>query len=59
MIKKKTDVDDGTVELMKRLLAMPPKQHDEMKLGRPEKKEKRNPKGRASSAKRRAAPQRN
>lgn len=56
MTKKKSEIDEGTVALMRRLLAMPPKAHDEMKVGRkPTKKKKRGTKGRASSAKRRTA----
>jgi hypothetical protein len=55
MSNKKPDLDPGTVQIVKRLLAMPPKRHDEMKVGRPANKKKRGTKGRASSAKRRTA----
>jgi hypothetical protein len=50
---KKSDLDPATQDIVKRVLAMPPKRHDEMKVGRPEKKKKRGPKDRASSSKRR------
>ena len=51
---KATKPDKATTEVLKRMLAMPPKQHDEMKVVRTVKKN-RDPKGRASSAKRRDA----
>jgi hypothetical protein len=50
----KPKLPEATLQLMRKMLAMPPKPHDEMKLGRPQKK-KRGPKGRAVSAKRRTA----
>jgi hypothetical protein len=34
---------------------MPPKKHEDMKVGRPSNKKKRGPKGRAASAKRHTA----
>jgi hypothetical protein len=52
---KKVELDPATVNLVKRVLAMPPKHHDEMKVGRPASKKKRGPKARASSSKRRSA----
>jgi len=52
---KKVNLDQNTVNLVKRVLAMPPKHHEEMKVGRPDAKKKRGPKARASSAKRRTA----
>ena len=54
MTGKKTDLDDATVRIVKQMLTMPPKHHDEMKVG-PSKKKQRGPKGRAASAKRRTA----
>jgi len=51
---KKPQLDAATVKVLKRLLATPPKPHDEMKVGRPaqiKKKKKASPKGRASSSK--------
>jgi hypothetical protein len=39
---KKPDLDEPTLQLMERMLRMPPKPHDEMKLG---KKRKVGPKG--------------
>lgn len=55
MTSKKSEIESGTVEVMRRLLAMPPKPHEEMKVGRAAPKKKRGSKGRASSAKRRNA----
>ena len=55
MTGKKTDLDDATVRIVKQMLAMPPKHHGEMKVGRPANKKQRSPKGRAASAKRRTA----
>ena len=52
---KKPKLDDATMRVLKKMLAMPPKPHDEMKVGRPANSKKRGPKGRASSAKRRIA----
>lgn len=49
---KKSDLDPATQSIVKRVLAMPPKRHDEMKVGRPAgKKKERGPKGRAASSK--------
>lgn len=50
----KVDLDAATVRVMKQVLAMPPKPHEAMKVGR-QKKKKSGPKDRASSAKRRTA----
>ena len=55
MTDKKLKLDDATVRVMERMLNTPPKQHDEMKVGRTPKKKKRDPKDRASSSKRRSA----
>lgn len=56
MAGKTPKLDKATTDLVKRMLAMPPKSHDEMKVGRPsQQKAKRSPKDRASSAKRRDA----
>lgn len=53
---KAPKLDEATVKVLKRMLAMPPKPHDQMKVGRPSPaKKKRAPKGRASSAKTRSA----
>lgn len=41
MTVKKTDLDDATVMMASRLLAMPPMHHDELKLGRPKNKKRR------------------
>lgn len=52
MPKQKAPLDPATTQLLKRMLAMPPKPHDEMKVGRPANtKKKRGPKGRAASSK--------
>lgn len=53
-MSKKPKLDKATERLLRKVLAMPPKPHDEMKVGRPSKK-RRGPKGRASSSKRRSA----
>jgi hypothetical protein len=50
MAGKKPDLDDATVNILKRVLAMPPKHHEEMKVGRPTEK-RQNLKGPAASAK--------
>lgn len=34
---KKPKLDPATTEVLKRMLAMPPKPHDDMKVGRPKK----------------------
>lgn len=52
---KKPTLDPATVSLVKQVLAMPPKHHDEMKVGRTQDKKKRGTKVRASSAKPRNA----
>jgi hypothetical protein len=38
---KSPKLDAATVEVIKRVLALPPKHHDEMKVGRPPRKKKR------------------
>lgn len=52
MVSKKPSLDADTLQVVKQVLALPPKHHDDMKVGRPAKKKKRGPKARASSAKR-------
>lgn len=51
MAGKAPKLDKATVDVVKAVLAMPPKHHDEMKVGRAPKKKEAAPKGRASSAK--------
>lgn len=52
MKNKKAPLDPGTAHLVKRLMQMPPKPHDAMKVGRPaNSKKRRDPKGRDVSAK--------
>jgi len=51
---QKPTFDAATLKVVKQVLAMPPKPHENLKVGRPTKK-KRSPKGRASSSKRRPA----
>jgi hypothetical protein len=51
---KKPKLDAATLRLVQKVLALPPKPHEDMKLGRAKKK-KRGLKSRASSAKRRNA----
>jgi len=55
MTNKKPDLDDATVNILKRMLAMPPRPHDDMKVGRPKNKKRPATKGRAVSAKPRTA----
>jgi hypothetical protein len=55
MANKKVNLDAATVQVIKQVLAMPPKRHDEMKLGRTTKPKGRRPKARAASAKPRTA----
>ncbi len=55
MSGKKPDLDDATVAIMRRLLATPPKHHDDMKVGRPKNKKRAAAKGRAASARPRTA----
>ena len=55
MPSKKPDLDAATVNILKRMLAMPPKPHDDMKVGRPKAKKGAATKGRAASAKPRTA----
>jgi hypothetical protein len=47
---KKPDLDAPTLQIAQRLLRMPPKPHEEMKIGRP-----RNPKHKNSQRKPKAA----
>lgn len=42
----KPDLDDATLRIMKRMVNMPPKPHEEMKLGKPTGKRKVSPKRR-------------
>lgn len=55
MTSKRPDLDEATVRVAKRLLTMPPKQHNEMKVGRPPRKKRRRTKDCASSSKPRSA----
>jgi hypothetical protein len=48
---KAPKLDPATLDVVKRVLAMPPKQNKDLKVGRPPKEKKRDPKGRASSSK--------
>jgi hypothetical protein len=49
MSNKKPELDEATIRVAKRLLSMPPKPRDEMKVGRPPgKKKRRRPKDRAA-----------
>lgn len=48
---KKPKLDAKTLKVLKQVLALPPKPHEEMKIGKPAAKKKRATKGRASSAK--------
>lgn len=52
MPSRKPDLDDATVRVLKKVLALPPKHHDEMKVGRAKRPAS---KGRAASAKPRNA----
>jgi hypothetical protein len=49
-MNKKFDLDDATLQIMKRMLNAPPKPHEDMKLGR--EKKRRPAKSRTASAKR-------
>lgn len=49
----KPKLDSATTEVLKRVLALPPKSHEDMKVGRPKKKP--GPKAPASSSKRPAS----
>jgi hypothetical protein len=51
---KAPKLDAATLDVVKRVLALPPKQNKDLRVGRPE-PEKRKPKGRASSSKPRTA----
>lgn len=48
---KKPALDAATLAIVKRVLEMPPKHHEDIKVGRPASKKKRKPKARASSSK--------
>jgi hypothetical protein len=48
-------LDEATLQVMKRMLNSPPKPHEQMKVGRPANSKKRGTKGPAVSAKRRNA----
>jgi hypothetical protein len=41
MAVKKPDLDEATLRIMERMMKMPPKPHDEMKIGARRKKTKR------------------
>lgn len=51
MATKQPRLDAATIKVVKQVLAMPPKPHEDMKIGRPTQKKKRGPKDRASSSK--------
>ena len=56
MSAKKPDLDEATIDVVKRMLEMPPKPHGDMKVDRPASTKKRGPKkDRAASAKARNA----
>ena len=48
---KKPNLDPVTIKVVKSVLAMPPKPHDDMKVGRHSAKKKRGSKDRAASSK--------
>jgi hypothetical protein len=48
MALKKPNLDDATLRIARRMLTMPPKPHDEMRLGKPRGTQR---KGRAKSKK--------
>jgi hypothetical protein len=52
---KASKLDPATLDVVKRVLAMPPKKNEELKVGRPQGNKRRGPKGRASSSKPRGA----
>ena len=52
MADKKPKLDEATIKVMEQVLAMPPKQTKELKVGRKAAKKKRGSKDRASSSKR-------
>jgi hypothetical protein len=45
MSSKKTDLDEATLHVLKKVLALPPRHHDEIKVGRPAKGTKPKAKG--------------
>lgn len=51
MTGKKSQLDDVTAAVLKKVLAMPPKPHDQMKVGRTSSAKKRVTRSRAASAK--------
>lgn len=55
MTSKEPDLDEATVRILKRVLAMPPKHHGDMKVGRPKGKKRAALRGRATSARPRTA----
>jgi hypothetical protein len=54
-MSKEPKLDPATLQVLKKMLATPPKPHEDMKVGRPANSKKRGSKGRASSAKRHSA----
>jgi hypothetical protein len=52
---RKPKIPAATVEMMRKLLSMPPKPHNAMKIGRAANGKKRGPKARVSSAKQHTA----
>jgi hypothetical protein len=55
MTKKPPKLDAATLDVMKRVLAMPPKHNEDLKVGRDKKNEEGEPKAPASSSKPRSA----
>jgi hypothetical protein len=51
MTAKKPKLDKVTAGIAERLMKLPPKHHEDMKVGRSAPKKKRSPTGRASSSK--------
>ena len=43
---KKPDLDDATIQIAHRMLTMPPKPHEEMKLGKRKRESAKSPKSR-------------
>lgn len=51
MATRKPKLDAATIEVVKRVLELPPKRNEELKVGREPKGKKRSLKGRASASK--------
>lgn len=48
---KKPDLDDATIQIARRMLSMPPKPHEDMKIGKSRLKAGKSPKGGAAKLK--------